>query len=156
MIFVLMIAVGQVCNRIVQYWCTFDWKLNRYACAIVLHALVFGVCTFTCVVTFFFEFAISKLVLHFFDCFTFALWTVFWYMLYTIICLWVCMILGVLVLQIQSPACLIFFSCFSHDFLSFVAKIFTFTLFVFCRFFSAILVSFFWLSDWTIRLLLCR
>ena len=78
-IFVLMSAVGQVCNRIVQYWCTFDWKLNGYACVMVLHALLFGVCSFTCVITFFFEFAITKLALHFFDCFTFALWTVFWY-----------------------------------------------------------------------------
>ena len=61
-----MSAVGQVCNRIIRYVCTFDCKLHDWMHAIVLSTLLFGVWTFTCVVTLFFRFVIAKSVIQFF------------------------------------------------------------------------------------------
>ena len=63
--------------------------------ALVLYACLVGVGVFPCVVACFFGLAITKLVLHFlFVCFTFALCTVFWYALCTIICVFVCIFFG--------------------------------------------------------------
>ena len=64
--FLLVVAFGQVCKRIVWYWCTFARKLYDCACALVLSELFFIVYTFTCVVDFLFWLVIAKSVMQFF------------------------------------------------------------------------------------------
>ena len=79
--------------------------------------------------------------------FTFALWTVFWYVLYTIICVFVYMFFGFLFLHICNSLMTLFFTILFYivSFI-FVVKILTLHFLLFCRYFSVTLTRVFGLS----------
>ena len=103
---------GQVCKRIFWYSCTFACKLHDRVCAIVLSVLLFGVCTFTCVVCLIFWLVIAKSVMHFFALLYFGVFQIVCTCVHAIVC-----VLGWLVLLIFSIMHI--YSCLSHFLQSF-------------------------------------